>query len=93
MGLTISSYLADKYLIDTSSIEDSNDFFFNKDINKNTTDEINITENNDINNKNKQKVSSYMKFYLLKKKFMKQTFNHNSYKIDKPLTYEEYIIN
>ena len=66
---------------------------FNKDINKNTTDEINITENNDINNKNKQKVSSYMKFYLLKKKFMKQTFNHNSYKIDKPLTYEEYIIN
>ena len=29
MGLTISSYLADKYLIDTTSIEDSHDFFFN----------------------------------------------------------------
>ncbi len=58
---------------------------FNKDINK-PIEDTNITDNTEINNKNKQKVSSYMKFYLLKKKFMKQTFNHNSYKIDKPLT-------
>jgi len=29
MGLTISSYLADKYLIDTKTVEDSDDFFFN----------------------------------------------------------------
>jgi hypothetical protein len=65
---------------------------FNKDINK-TIEETNVTDNTEINNKNKQKVSSYMKFYLLKKKFMKQTFNHNSYKIDKPLTYEEYLLN
>jgi hypothetical protein len=65
---------------------------FNKDINK-QPEEIIINDTNDINNKNKQKVSSYMKFYLLKKKFMKQTFNHNSYKIDKPLTYEEYLLN
>lgn len=33
MGLTISSYIANKYLIDTTSIEDSNDFFFNNNIN------------------------------------------------------------
>ena len=30
MGLTISSYLADKYLISSDSIEDSDDFFYNK---------------------------------------------------------------
>jgi len=42
-------------------------------------------------NKNKQKISSYMKFYLLKKKFMKQTTLNNN-KIDKNLTHEEYMI-
>ena len=62
---------------------------FNKDINKPIEDVI-INDNTDI--KNKQKISSYMKFYLLKKKFMKQTFNINSYKIEKPLTYEEYLL-
>ena len=30
MGLTISSYLADKYLINCDEIEDSEDFFYNK---------------------------------------------------------------
>lgn len=40
--------------------------------------------------KNKQKISSYMKFYLLKKKFSKQTISIN--KQNKYLTHEEYLI-
>jgi hypothetical protein len=46
----------------------------------------------DIANKNKQKISSYMKFYLLKKKFAKQTVAINN-RTDKILTHEEYLIN
>jgi hypothetical protein len=46
----------------------------------------------EIANKNKQKISSYMKFYLLKKKFAKQTATVNN-KNDKTLTHEEYLIN
>lgn len=44
----------------------------------------------DIINKNKQKVSSYMKFYLLKKKFSKHITINN--KFDKNLTHEEYLL-
>jgi len=55
---------------------------FNNDIN-----DINI----DINNKNKQKISSFMKFYLLKKKFAKQSLINNN-KSEKHLTHEEYLI-
>lgn len=52
-----------------------------------------IDENEiDIANKNKQKVSSYMKFYLLKKKFAKQTAIINN-RTEKILTHEEYLIN
>lgn len=63
----------------------------------NFSDVINNKEKNeetdiDFINKNKQKISSYMKFYLLKKKFAKQAINPNS-KIDKTLTHEEYLIN
>ena len=39
----------------------------------------------------KQKFSSSMKFYLLKKKFMKQTINYNTY-LENDLTYEDYLI-
>ncbi len=39
----------------------------------------------------KQKFSSSMKFYLLKKKFMKQNTNSNTYS-DNDLTYEDYLI-
>ncbi len=46
----------------------------------------------ELANKNKQKISSYMKFYLLKKKFAKQSSNITN-KIDKTLTHEEYLIN
>lgn len=46
----------------------------------------------DIANKNKQKISSYMKFYLLKKKFAKQTTIVNN-RTEKILTHEEYLIN
>jgi hypothetical protein len=51
------------------------------------------TENNaNINEiKNKQKVSSYMKFYLLKKKFAKQSLISNN-KNEKYLTHEEYLL-
>ena len=41
--------------------------------------------------KNKKKISSYMKFYLLKKKFTKN-LNSPMNKIDKYLTHEEYLI-
>jgi hypothetical protein len=39
----------------------------------------------------KQKFSSSMKFYLLKKKFMKQNATYNTC-IDNDLTYEDYLI-
>ena len=48
-------------------------------------------ENNEPLIKNKQKISSYMKFYLLKKKFTKN-LNIPMNKIDRYLTYEEYLI-
>jgi len=62
----------------------------------NFSDVINIKEKIDeteleIANKNKQKISSYMKFYLLKKKFAKQVVIPNN-KNDKHLTHEEYLI-
>lgn len=51
-----------------------------------------IEENElDIANKNKQKISSYMKFYLLKKKYAKQSMTANT-KIEKTLTHEEYLL-
>ena len=56
---------------------------------KDKNDDINnIIE---MNNKNKQKISSYMKFYLLKKKFAKQSLN-NTNKNEKYLTHEEYLL-
>ena len=57
-------------------------------------DDINNNPNDIDINKNKQKISSYMKFYLLKKKFMKQSINNSNYssKNDKLLTHEEYLI-
>ncbi len=59
-------------------------------INKDKPDENSI-ENNEPSMKNKQKISSYMKFYLLKKKFTKN-LNTPINKIDKYLTHEEYLI-
>lgn len=51
-----------------------------------------IEENElDIANKNKQKISSYMKFYLLKKKYAKQSTTTNT-RIEKTLTHEEYLL-
>ena len=47
------------------------------------------TANNIVNHK--QKFSSSMKFYLLKKKFMKQNISYTSC-IDNELTYEDYLI-
>jgi len=58
-------------------------------INKDKPEEIS-TELIETAVKNKQKISSYMKFYLLKKKFAKQITSTN--KIDKYLTHEEYLI-
>ena len=58
--------------------------------NKDKTDEI-VIENAD-NSKvllNKQKISSSMKFYLLKKKFQKQQLTAN---IESYLTYDEYLV-
>jgi len=59
-------------------------------INANKEKEIdNKNEENEI--KNKQKISSFMKFYLLKKKFAKQSLNNNN-KNEKYLTHEEYLL-
>ncbi len=66
----------------------------------NGTDSVNIytdiiNDNNisiGLSNVNqKQKFSSSMKFYLLKKKFMKQNINYITC-LDNDLTYEEYLI-
>lgn len=61
-------------------------------INKDKNEETDLNFNN-ITDKviiTKQKISSYMKFYLLKKKFQKQMpINHRN---DKPLNHEEYLI-
>jgi hypothetical protein len=59
-------------------------------INKDKPDEIS-NENIETTIKNKQRISSYMKFYLLKKKFTKN-LNTPINKIDKYLTHEEYLI-
>jgi hypothetical protein len=59
-------------------------------INKDKPEEI-LTENVEPSIKNKQRISSYMKFYLLKKKFTKN-LNIPMNKIDKYLTHEEYLI-
>lgn len=62
----------------------------NKDKNDDIVDDVIDNKNVVINNK--QKISSSMKFYLLKKKFLKQNiFNNNVYN-NNILTHEEYII-
>jgi len=63
---------------------------FSDAINSMSKEKIETSDNiNEI--KNKQKVSSYMKFYLLKKKFAKQSLISNN-KNEKHLTHEEYLI-
>jgi hypothetical protein len=59
--------------------------------NKEKIEDSNFETNEIINKNNKQKISSYMKFYLLKKKFLKQTIAVIS-KNDKILTHEEYLL-
>ena len=72
--------------------------FLNDSINKDKTDESCIENiHSDIivkntNNIPKNKISSYMKFYLLKKKFMKQNLASNTNKIENLLTHDEYIL-
>jgi hypothetical protein len=67
-----------------------NDSINSKDKNdENATDNLNVDINKIIINK--QKISSSMKFYLLKKKFMKQNISYTSC-IDNDLTYEDYLI-
>jgi hypothetical protein len=65
-----------------------NDSINSKDKNdENATDNLNVDINKIIINK--QKISSSMKFYLLKKKFQKQQLTAN---IESYLTHDEYII-
>jgi hypothetical protein len=65
----------------------------NDSINSKDKQDENITENLNLDNNkiiiNKQKISSSMKFYLLKKKFQKQQLTAN---IESYLTHDEYII-
>jgi hypothetical protein len=58
-------------------------------IDKNIANLESNTQSGIINQK--QKFSSSMKFYLLKKKFMKQSITYNTY-LDNDLTYEDYLI-
>lgn len=60
--------------------------------NKDKLYDNNFENNETITKNNKQKISSYMKFYLLKKKYMKQA-NNTINKNEKTLTHEEYLIN
>jgi hypothetical protein len=60
--------------------------------NKDKLYDNNFENNETIIKNNKQKVSSYMKFYLLKKKYMKQATTIVN-KNEKTLTHEEYLIN
>jgi hypothetical protein len=55
----------------------------------NTDNSIQVSVANSINPK--QKFSSSMKFYLLKKKFMKQNTNYSNC-LENDLTYEDYLI-
>lgn len=65
---------------------------FSDAINSLNKEKIDDSNNDNINElKSKQKISSYMKFYLLKKKFAKQSII-NSNKNEKYLTHEEYLI-
>ena len=65
---------------------------FSDAINSLNKEKIDDSNNDNINElKSKQKISSYMKFYLLKKKFAKQSIT-NSNKNEKYLTHEEYLI-
>jgi len=59
--------------------------------NKDKLYDNNFENNEAIIKNNKQKISSYMKFYLLKKKYMKQA-NTIINKNEKTLTHEEYLI-
>lgn len=59
----------------------------------NNTDQIKQNNSNISNTINKQKVSSSMKFYLLKKRFLKQNILANTGNSnDNKLTHEEYIV-
>lgn len=62
----------------------------NDKINNNVSKTVDVDEKNNSCS-NKQKVPSSMKFYLLKKKYMKQNTIINNL-IDNELTYEDYII-
>jgi hypothetical protein len=65
---------------------------FSDAINSLNKEKIDDSNNDNISElKSKQKISSYMKFYLLKKKFAKQSIT-NSNKNEKYLTHEEYLI-
>lgn len=59
-------------------------------ISNNTSKTVDVDEKNNSCS-NKQKIPSSMKFYLLKKKYMKQNIIINNL-IDNELTYEDYII-
>ena len=73
--------------------------FLNDSINNKDKSEDTVVENihSDIvvkntSNASKNKISSYMKFYLLKKKFMKQNLASNTNKIENLLTHDEYFL-
>ena len=81
----ISKYELMKNTLNDSIKNKCKDDFISDIIPKETTDINNIMQNN------KQKFSSSMKFYLLKKKFMKQNNMLISH-IDNDLSYEDYLI-
>ena len=90
----ISKYELMKTLLnDSINIKEINNEDENQGIiDNNVANSDTVTQSGTINTINqKQKFSSSMKFYLLKKKFMKQNINYNGCS-DNDLTYEDYLI-
>jgi hypothetical protein len=65
--------------------------FKDKNSDVNTKDAINNITTSNLSQLTRSKISSSMKFYLLKKKFMKPILLQNTI-VDNDLTYEEYLI-
>lgn len=65
--------------------------FKDKNSDVNTKDAINNIATSNLSQLSRSKISSSMKFYLLKKKFMKPILLQNTI-VENDLTYEEYLI-
>ena len=75
----INNYEIMRNILNESMNKDKAGYIANDIINTNDIIDKNILHQSSINLNNKQKISSSMKFYLLKKKFLKQNYITNNY--------------